>query len=123
MSSFYLFFFPNQMSALIEFNRIIIFFSLFRCLIDVYEGNQVCSWEREVPFNSLFKQLWYSLILHQNSISGSFLNIRCSVESETISMKFYTRLYKNPLVYLCMILKYLALVIWKTLADLGRSKC
>lgn len=112
------------MSALVGFNRILIFFNLFRCLLKYRkEGNQVCSWEREVLFNSLFKQLWYSLILHQKSTSECFLKISAMWNLKPYQWNSCTLLCKNPLVYLCLILKSLVLVIWKTLAKLGKTKC
>lgn len=44
----------------------------------------------------------YSLLLHQNSISTDFLQVSCSVESETVSTNFSYSVTLNPLVYLTL---------------------
>ena len=62
------------------------------------------------------------LILHQNLTSGSFLKVSCSVEPETISMKFRTVTFKSILALGINLLpmhdfvtSLQALVIWKIL--------
>lgn len=62
------------------------------CLVKVYEENsvaQILNWTGEEYFiNSLSDNFGYSLLLHQNSTSGSFFKVSYSVESESRSLNF-----------------------------------